>query len=79
MLDVVGMAVRAQDVRRREPLALERLEQRLERRAAVDEHATPPGSSPTTNAFESQRSSIERSTITRHRLRDRRRSARLHP
>ena len=38
MLDVIRVAVGAKDVRRREPLALERLEQRLERRAAVDEH-----------------------------------------
>ena len=57
-------AVRPEDVRRRQPLPLDRLEQRLERRAAVDEHARPPGSSPITKAFDSQRSSIERSTIT---------------
>ena len=34
---VVGVAVRAQDVRRREALALDRSEQRLERRTGVDE------------------------------------------
>ena len=38
VLDVIRVAMRAEDVRRREPLARERLEQRLERRPAVDEH-----------------------------------------
>jgi hypothetical protein len=38
VLDVIRVAVRTQDVRRCEPLALDRLEQRLERRPAVDEH-----------------------------------------
>ena len=37
VLDVIRVAVRAKDVRRRQPFALEGLEQRLERRAAVDE------------------------------------------
>ena len=41
MLDVIRVAVRAQEVRRGEPLALDDLEQRLERRAAVDEHGHP--------------------------------------
>ena len=43
VLDVIRMAVRAEDVRRREPLALDRLEQRLERRPAVDEHGHAAG------------------------------------
>jgi hypothetical protein len=37
VLDVVGMAVGAQEVRRREAVALDRLQQRLERRPRVDE------------------------------------------
>ncbi len=38
VLDVIRVAVCAEDVRRRETLALDRLEQRLDRRPAVDEH-----------------------------------------
>ena len=36
--DVVGVPVRDEQVRRGQPLALDRLEERLERRAAVHEH-----------------------------------------
>ena len=42
VLDVVRMAVRAKDVRRAEPLSLDRFEQRLQRRAAVDEDRDAP-------------------------------------
>ena len=38
VLDVVGVRVRPQEVRRRQPLALDDLEQGPERGAAVDEH-----------------------------------------
>ena len=43
VLDVVGVGVSAQKVRRRQPLPLDELEQRLERRPAVDEHGRAPG------------------------------------
>ena len=41
--DVVGVAMRDQEMRRRDALALDRGEQRLERRAAVDEDGRPSG------------------------------------
>ena len=41
--DVVGVRVRCQQVRDVQALALDDLVQRLERRAAVDEHRRPPG------------------------------------
>ncbi len=41
--DVIGVAVGDEKVRRRDALALDRLEERLERRAAVDEDRRPAG------------------------------------
>ena len=41
--DVIGVPVRDEEVRRRHPLALDRLQERLERRAAVDEDGRPTG------------------------------------
>ena len=43
VLDVIGVRVRPQQVRRCQPFALDDLEQRPERRAAVDEHGDPAG------------------------------------
>ena len=49
VLDVVGVAVRAQDSARRHAPALDRLEQRLDRRAASRRRtASPPSSAATT-------------------------------
>ena len=39
--DVVGVVVRDEQVRRLEPMPLDRLDERLERGAAVDEHRGP--------------------------------------
>ena len=61
--DVVGVAVRDEQMRRREPLALDRLEQRLERRAAVDEDGRSAGLVRDRYAFESQDGCMLRSTI----------------
>ena len=45
--DVVVVVVREQHVREREVVALERVEQRRDRAAGVDQHSEPPGSSAT--------------------------------
>ena len=43
VLDVIGVRVRPQEVRRRQALALDELEQRAERGTAVDEHRRAAG------------------------------------
>ena len=43
VLDVIGVRVRPQQVRRRQALALDELEQRAERGTAVDEHRRATG------------------------------------
>ena len=54
VLDVVGVAVCAEDVRRRQPLALDASSSGSSGAPLSTKTATPPGSSPRTYAFESQ-------------------------